>query len=417
VQRGSVHFVKLAFPVAGGGPVLAGHTFKRILALDLGKFNSVLCLYDPTTAEHTFASFATTPQAIHDLLAAHAAKESDPSRLLVVMETCDVCGWVYDIALALGLAVAVANASGEAWKWRRVKRKTDRDDALKLARMTAVNQLATVHMPPANMRQRRRLIHHRKTLIERRTISKNQIRSIFSQEGIILPRGTKLWTAAGLAMLSGYARTIDCCEIGELWRGRLQAELHLLAAVEEQIKQVDRKLDELGAADEKTQLLQTAPGVGPRLAEAVDFGELSRAVAHLDDVHRFRNSRTLGAYVGLVPKKLSSGEMDRDCRITRSGPRMLRGMLDFGELSRAVEVAWMVHRYSPWAQEFVARVSHGSKKRKKIAIVALARKLLDFGELSRAVKLWAMLRDGTPWHEPGVMGGTKGEDLAALGRV
>jgi transposase len=300
---------------------------------------------------------------------------------------------VYDIALALGLAVAVANASGEAWKWRRVKRKTDRDDALKLARMTAVNQLATVHMPPAQMRQRRRLIHHRKTLIERRTISKNQIRSIFSQEGIMLPKGTKLWTAAGLAMLGEYARTIACCEIGELWRGRLQVELHLLGAVEEQIKQVDHKLDELGAADEKTQLLQTAPGVGPRLAEAV--------VAHLDDVHRFRNSRTLGAYLGLVPKKLASGEMDRDCRITRSGPRMLRGML--------VEVAWMVYRYSPWAQEFVKRVSHGSSKRKKIAIVALARKLL--------VKLWAMLRDGTPWREPGVMGGNQGEDLAALGRV
>jgi hypothetical protein len=68
----------------------------------------------------------------------------------------------------------------------------------------------------------------------------------------------------------------------------------------------------------------------------------------------------------------------------------------------------------------VERVSRGIKSRKRIAIVALARKLL--------VKLWAMLRDGTVWREPGTAwggGGNKGDDLAtrlsssksALGQV
>ena len=62
----------------------------------------------------------------------------------------------------------------------------------------------------------------------------------------------------------------------------------------------------------------------------------------------------------------------------------MRGML--------IEVAWMVYRHNAWARRFVQNVSRGMKQRKKIAIVALARKLL--------VKLWAMLRDGSGWIDP-----------------
>src|SRR4051794_27592835 len=78
-------------------------TITRILALDLGKFNSVLCLYDPATHDHHFVSVQTTPQSIHDLLVTH--QSDDPAgagATLLVIETCDVAGWVYDIAVALG---------------------------------------------------------------------------------------------------------------------------------------------------------------------------------------------------------------------------------------------------------------------------------------------------------------------------
>src|SRR3954454_4320081 len=152
-------------------------TFTGILALDLGKFNSVACLYDPKTAQHRFVSLATSPQTLHDLLAEHAGE--DPSQTLVVFETCDCSGWVYDLATALGFAVAVANPSHEAWRWKRVKRKTDRDDALKLAQMAAMKQLPTVHMPDPKQRQKRRLVHHRRVLVQRQTEVKNFIRSIF----------------------------------------------------------------------------------------------------------------------------------------------------------------------------------------------------------------------------------------------
>ena len=360
------------------GTAIVNHSIKwtRIVALDLGKFNSVACCYDAATQQHAFTTIQTTPQHVHDLLAKQLAGERDPARVLVVFETCDVGGWIYDIAVALGLSVRIANPTSEAWRWTKVKRKTDRDDALKLLKMVLLDQLPTVHMPSPQQRQRRRLVHHRRALVQRRTQIKNSIRSIFSQQGLSLARGTKQWTSIGIAQLKVHARPIGACAIEDLWRGRLHVELKLLAALDQQLKKVDAKLDALGEADEAVRRLTAVPGVGPRLAETV--------VVHLDDPHRFASARDVSSYAGLVPKQIESGTMKRVGRITRRGPSLLRGML--------IEVAWMVYRHNAWAKRFVERVSRGMKSRKKIAIVALARKLL--------VMLWAMLRDGTAWRDP-----------------
>jgi transposase len=350
-------------------------TLTRILALDLGKFNSVLCVYDPATHGHQFLSVQTTPQTIHDLLVAQQSE--DPAATLLVIETCDVAGWVHDIATALGIHVAVANPAHEAWRWTRVKRKTDKDDALKLARLAVLGQLPTAHMPSPQQRQRRRLVHYRRVLVDRRTQVKNQVRSIYSQQGLSLPKRAKAWTRAGIAQLAEEARPLNQCEsIDDLWRGRLHIELQLLETLNRQIEQVDAKLDTLGAKDDRVQLLQSMNGVGPRLAETV--------VAHLDDPHRFKSARQVASYAGLVPKQFESGTIKRSCRITRRGPALLRSML--------VEVAWMVYMRNDWAKQFVQRISRGVASRKNIAIVALARKLL--------VTLWAMLRDGTRWRQP-----------------
>jgi hypothetical protein len=64
------------------------HRYSRIVAIDLGKFNSVLCVFDPATAAHSFASFASDRQTMHDRLAEHAT--ADPARTLVVFE---FAGW------------------------------------------------------------------------------------------------------------------------------------------------------------------------------------------------------------------------------------------------------------------------------------------------------------------------------------
>jgi transposase len=345
----------------------------RIIALDLGKFNSVACVMEAATRRPAFSTLQTTPQTLHDLFTAHAAE--DPGQSLVVVEACDAAGWVHDLATSLGMQVAVANTTADAWKWKKVKRKTDRDDALKLAKMALNDELPTVHVPSPPKRQKRRLILHRRSLVARRTQCKNAIRSVFSQQGLshTLPRGTKAWTKAGIDQLAAEARLLADCDLDNLWRGRLHLELQLLEVLHQQILATERKLDELARDDAQVKLLETVPGVGTRLAETV--------ANCLDDPHRFGGAAQVSSYAGLVPKQMESGTMKRIGRITRRGSSLLRGML--------VEVAWMVWRHNAWAKSFVARISRGMKLRKKIAIVALARKLL--------VILWAMLRDNAPW--------------------
>jgi transposase len=226
-------------------------TFSTILPLSPASWrwtwasSTACCAYDPAT-----------PQTIHDLLVKH--QTSDPANTLLVIETCDVAGWVHDIATALGIAVAVANPAHEAWRWTRVKRKGDKDDALKLAKLTVLGQLPTAHMPSPQQRQRRRLVRYRRVRVDRRTQIKNQVRSIHSQQGLSLPARGKAWPKIGLKQIAGEARPLAQCEsIDDLWRGRLHVELHLLQALSARI-QKRPGLDTLGAADARVQLLRSS---------------------------------------------------------------------------------------------------------------------------------------------------------------
>ncbi len=97
----------------------------NILALDIGKFNTVYCDYVCETGEHAFGKAKTAPLAIHDLIV-----DREPER--VVMEVSEIAGWVVDIAAALGKETETANTSHDAWRWKNVKKKNDREDALKL---------------------------------------------------------------------------------------------------------------------------------------------------------------------------------------------------------------------------------------------------------------------------------------------
>ena len=72
----------------------------------------------------------------------------------------------------LGIEVQVANTSDDAWRWRKVKQKDDRRDALKAARLSAVNQLREVYIPPTEVRQWRALITYRQQLVGRRLRSR-----------------------------------------------------------------------------------------------------------------------------------------------------------------------------------------------------------------------------------------------------
>jgi transposase len=339
----------------------------KILALDLGKSKSAVCILDTAEMKERYTTIPTKPFALVNVL-----ERERPG--MVVLEVGTLAGWVHDVVADQGCRVAVANPNHEGWRWRNVKRKSDRLDALKLAKLSAAGQLPTVYMPAVSVREHRALIQYRSQLVGRRTRIKNTIRSLVARQGRGMASGAAGWTQKELAVLRGWCKPLEEVTAEELWRGQLHEELKALEQIEDQLLRVEGKLDQLGRADERIVRLQTIPCVGPRTAEML--------VAVLDDPHRFKSLKEVGSYVGLTPRQYQSGQMDRSGGISKQGHRQLRRML--------VEVSWLALRYNPPLRAVYERLCRGSPSRRKIAIVAVARKLL--------IIAWAMLRDGTTWR-------------------
>ncbi|UCE58768.1 MAG: IS110 family transposase [Phycisphaerales bacterium] len=345
----------------------------KIVAIDLGKVNSVACAFQSETGTHEFESVGTSPALLEKLL-----ERRCPDRL--VIEVGPSAGWITDLAERLGIELQVANPSHEGWRWRRVKKKTDRVDAHKLAQLSAVNQLPLVSVPPKTVREWRGLIHYRQSLVARRTAIKNTIRSILHRQAITMPAGKKGWSQAQRKRLEGLAgsstdlsRFWEGLKTQDWWRGQLAEELRQLREVECAISSVEKRLDAHAANNQYVKRLRSVPGIGPRLSETV--------VAVIDDPHRFRSGKEVAAYAGLVPRVFQSGSVDRKGRITGAGNRCLRSIL--------IEVSWLGLRRNPWMKEVFDRVCRGSKTRRKIAIVAVARRVL--------IWCWAMMRDDRDW--------------------
>lgn len=337
-----------------------------ILSIDLGKYKSVACLWS-SNDNNRFQSFTTTREELERLLERHRPA-------VVLFEACLLAGWVHDLCVAKGVRCLVANTATEAWKFKHLKRKTDKDDALRLVEIYRLGKFPAVNVPPKEVREKRGLIETRQKLVGRRVALQNRIRAILVAQGLPAPRGSKAWSKIGRAGIAAYARPLADCSDSEIWRGRLQLALDELDFAIGLVSQADHKLDKMAENDESMKILDSIPGVGPRTAEAV--------VAFLPEPKRFQTSKQVSAYGGLVPRQYQSTDTDRRGRITKRGPKTLRKLL--------VECAWAMLRYNSWARAVYKRLTHGNKSRKKQAIVALARKLL--------VRCWAMLRDKTMWR-------------------
>jgi transposase len=238
-----------------------------------------------------------------------------------------------------------------------------------------MNQLPTVHMAKPAVRQKRSLIQYRQTLVGRVVQIKNNIRSILDKQGLSMVAGKSGWSKKSLELLNQESSPFERCDVYNLWRGQLYVELEMLRLTQKSLADVTDELDKLGDSDSQVKLLQSAVGVGPRLAETV--------VAFIDEPSRFATGKQVGSYAGLTPRQHQSGDMDRQGKISGQGNKVLRSLL--------VEVSWLGLRHNKWMNETYRRILRGSESRKKIAITAVARKLL--------VRCWAMLRDGQPWRD------------------
>ena len=342
-----------------------------ILAIDLGKFNSMCCFFDPQSQAKRFQTVPTDRGYLRSFLAAQSVG-------LIVFEACGPSGWLHDLCQELGLKTLVCSTNEEAWQWKHVKRKTDKDDALKLAQMANLKSLKRVHIPAPKMREFRTLVKHRKSLDQRINRLKNSIRSLFVNHGIQIDHGKRAW-CSGRQHINSFRKPIGQCGAEEFWKAQLDHDLSQLDFITQQLDAVEAKLDELAGENPHIRRLMTIPGVGRKTAEVL--------VAAIDDPHRFRNAREVSSYIGLVPKQYQSGQTDRHGRITKRGSRLLRTML--------VECAWAALRYNAWARALYERIHGGQKSRRKKAAIAVARKL--------AVVAWAMMRDETDWDIARVM--------------
>jgi len=297
-----------------------------------------------------------------------AALQELPGPFQVCYEASTGYGFVFEALSPVAKHVAVAHP-GLLRLIYRSKRKNDRADAEKLAKLLFIDQVPMVHVPSADTRAWRELITFRRKLIEKRTRAKNGIRGLLRSLCIKAPASPGLWTRKGMQWL----RQLEIDNVMHaLKRDMLIEEIELHAA---QVKRVEKALERYAEPNVAVQLLRTIPGVGIRTAEAV--------VAFIDDPHRFSSSKKLGAYFGLVPCQDQSGSKNRLGHITREGSATVRHLL--------TEAVWQAVRRSPTVRAYQERIARNDPDRRKIATVATAHYLIRV--------MWSMLKNNTMWKE------------------
>lgn len=275
-------------------------------------------------------------------------------------------GYLYEELSKLARRVVVAHP-GQLRLIFRCKRKHDRVDAEKLAKLLYLGEVPPVHVPSREVRIWRGMIEYRRRVIDKRTRCKNGIRSLLRSHGLSAPRG--LWTRKGRSWL-------ETVELPTPMAGcQLEMFLEELDHFNKQVKRVTSLLDSFGRRHSGVLVVETIPGVGPRTAEAI--------VAYIDNPHRFRRNRQVGAYFGLVPCEDSSAGAQRLGHITKQGPATARRLL--------VEAAWQAIRRDERVRAYFERMTQGKPDRRKIAVVATAHYLLRC--------MLAMLQTGEAWRE------------------
>ena len=328
------------------------------VGIDLHKKTIVLCVRDQdhkVIARRTFA--CAQPEAI-------AAFFSGLVPFRAVVEATASYEWPVALIEPLAEAVLLAHP-GKLRVIAESDKKTDKHDASVLAEYLALGKIPEAFRPGPRQREHRALVRHRQYLKRTTTALKNKIRRVASDYNA---DRKDLFTAAGWAALGAVGlRAADRFVLDQLDAHRRH--------IEGQLKAPAARLKAFAAEAppreaEARAKLATIPGVGPVTVDVV--------VSELGDVSRFKSSKAVCSYAGLVPAvRQSGGGKSKELGITKAGSPLLRWAL--------VESAWRLIRQSAARRRIyeATRRRAGGKK----AIVAVARRLL--------VVMTAMLRDGT----------------------
>lgn len=293
-------------------------------------------------------------------------KKEVPKSSTVCFEASCGYGWLHEELSKITKRVVMAHP-GQLRLIFRSKRKSDRVDAEKLAKLLYLDEVPTAYVPSVPIRRWRETIEFRQRTVGKRVRTKNAIRALLRGNAIVARRN--LWSAKGVAWLSSLELADELASV-RLWN--LLEELSLF---DKQIARVTGLLDKLAKDHPAVALLKTIPGVGPRTSEVI--------AAYVADPARFNRLRQVGAYFGLVPCQDSSAGANRLGHITREGPATARKML--------VEAAWQVIRRDASVRQRFERLTQGKQTRRKIAVVAVAHHL--------ACCMVSMLKTGEAWRQ------------------
>ncbi len=261
--------------------------------------------------------------------------------------------------------------------------KTNRRDAIKLARLERAGELEAVYVPEETDEAMRDLIRSRGAAVEAATRVKQQLKSLLLRHGIKYPGRGESWSSA-------YREWLRRVKLLHEAQAYVLAEgLVALAEAEARVKRLTERISELLPAwrmQAVVAALQALRGVA--MVTAVEM------VAEVGDLTRFSNPRELMGYLGLVPSENSTGEKRRQGSITKTGngharrslvesawayarpPRVTRTLKQRQQgLSREViEISWKAQvRLCGRYRKLTAR----GKNKKKI-IIAVARELCAF---------------------------------------
>jgi transposase len=235
------------------------------------------------------------------------------------------------------------------------KRKTDEMDAEKLARLARLDPklLYPLKHRGEESQAHMAIIRSREALVGCRTQLVNHVRGAVKSFGARLPK---------CPARSFHNKAAE--HIPEVLRPALGPILEQIGSLTERIREYDRKLEEISKVSyPETDLLRQVEGIGP--LTALTF------VLTLEDPHRFERSRSVGAYLGLVPAQDQSGDRNPQKRISKEGDEMLRKLL----VGSAHYILGPFGSDSDLRRHGEKIASRGAKNAKKRAAVAVARKL------------------------------------------
>jgi transposase len=276
--------------------------------------------------------------------------------------------WLHRALTSRGICNVVVDSGAIEVNRRRKHVKSDPVDAAKLLNLLCRYHggerkvFSVVNVPTVADEDRRQLHRGLKDLQQQQTECRNRIKGLLASQGLEAKVDADF--RATLEALRAWAGQ----PVPAGLRGRVLQEFAVWEALHRQVRDAanaqERRLRE-GTEPylEKVRRLLGLKAVGVRSAWIL--------VTELFAWRNIQNGKELGALVGLTPTPYDSGQSAREQGISKAGSKHVRGLI--------VELAWLWLRWQPGStlsQWYQRRFGSGSKRVRKVGIVALARKLL-----------------------------------------